>query len=51
MPLKVTLSVAPDFSPNGGLLWGRVSGPDNFTLSPSQPSVTVDFAIGKSDIH
>ena len=45
--LKVTVTVQPGFasSPGGPVVAARVSGPDVFTLSPSDTSETVDFAI------
>jgi hypothetical protein len=48
--LKVTLTVSPDFAPAAALLSGRIAGPDNFALSPSQPSMTVDFGIDRTDV-
>jgi hypothetical protein len=50
MPLKVTVAISPDFAP-GDVVAGRVSGPDVFTLSPSQPSTTVDFAVSAIELR
>jgi hypothetical protein len=44
MPLKVTVGVQKSFS-STPVVAGRVRGPDVFTLTPQDPSETVDFGI------
>lgn len=46
-PLKVTVQVLPGFSSLPGVVCGRTSGPDVFTLSAGDPSETVDFGIAQ----
>lgn len=52
MPLKVTVSVSSDFAPGAGgeVVAGRVSGPEVFTLTPTQSSTTVDFALTRIEV-
>ena len=47
MPLKVTVQVLPSFSSAPGIVCGRTAGPDVFTLTPADPSETVDFGISQ----
>jgi hypothetical protein len=46
MPLKVTVTVLPGFA-SGTIVASRVRGSDIFTLTPQDPSETVDFEISK----
>jgi hypothetical protein len=48
VPLKVTLTVSPQGVIPANTYWSQTSWPQVFTLSPTNPSEQVDFALGSS---
>jgi hypothetical protein len=47
MPLKVTANLSGPFHAQPGVSIGRIAGPEVFTLSPANPSETVDFGVSQ----